>query len=30
MKHYQVSYFNKIEQLKPYRLLYDLEVLEMI
>jgi len=27
MKHYQVSYFNKIEQLKPYRLLYDLEVL---
>ncbi|MGI6781653.1 MAG: exonuclease domain-containing protein [Acholeplasmataceae bacterium] len=27
MKHYQVSYFNKIEQLKPYRVLYDLEVL---
>lgn len=27
MKHYQVSYFTKIEQLQPHRILYDLEEL---
>lgn len=27
MKHYQVSYFHRIEKLNPYRLLYDLEIL---